>query len=141
MKYFTQPFRQLRGKLTLSYTLTTVVAFLLVEILIIGSGLTIFATHLQSFILADLTQKASQAAPYVANAARDPEPLATWLQITAGTEANQDPLHSHPIFLAITDTQGRGIPPACSHPPPPGAQIQTLPAPRNTGRPPPPRDT
>ena len=82
MKRLIQPFRGLRGKLTLSYMLTSVLAFLLVEILVIGGGLTFFVTHIQSILLDNLHTQALQASSYLTNAERDPEPLATWLHIT-----------------------------------------------------------
>lgn len=125
MKRFTKPFHQLRGKLTLSYTLTSVVAFLLVEMLVIGSALTILVTHLSAFVLNDLSQKASQAAPYLVNATSDPEPVAIWLQITSDAEAKQDPLHAHPILLAVTDTRGQVIASVGSHPAEPGTLLST----------------
>lgn len=123
MKRFINSLGQLRGKLTLSYTLTTAVAFLLVEVLIIGSALTILTTHIPAFILNDLNQKASQAAPYLVNAAHDPEAIAIWLQITSDAETKQEPLHNHPIFLMVTDLQGQIIASVGSHPVTPGTSL------------------
>ncbi len=117
MKRLIQPFRGLRGKLTLSYMLTSVLAFLLVEMLVLGGGLLFFTTHIQSILLNNLSTQASQAAPYLAKAARDPEPLATWLQITVGNPGNQNSFQPKTIFLAVTDTRGVIIASVGSRPP------------------------
>src|SRR5437868_9839644 len=64
MKRFTRPFRQLRGKLTLSYTLTSVVSFLLVELIFITVVLVVVSLNLPAIVLSGLKQEAPQAAPY-----------------------------------------------------------------------------
>jgi signal transduction histidine kinase len=109
IKRFTRPFRQLRWKLTLSYTVTSVVAFLLVEALIIGFVLTFLATNISTILLGNLSQQAPQAAPYLARAARDPEPLTTWLQIAASNVGGQQTAHMQVVFMAVTDKQGQVV--------------------------------
>ncbi len=135
MKRFIQRFRQLRWKLTLSYTLTSVVAFQLLVVLAFGGLLLWLGTNISTIVLNTLKQQAPQGAPYLARASTDPEPLITWLQITAVNDANQnpnqDPFHYHPIFLAMTDTQGHVIASAGSQPLEPGTQIQTELTPQN----------
>jgi NarL family two-component system sensor histidine kinase LiaS len=116
MQRFLRSFRQLRWKLTLSYALTSVAAFLLVAILIPGSFLFWLGTHTPDFILSNLQPQAAQGVPYLAKASTDPEPLATWLQITAATaNPGGDPYHLHPIFLTVTDTQGKILASTGSH--------------------------
>ena len=63
MKRFTRPFRQLRGKLTLSYTLTSVVTFLLVELTFIGIIFWFISLNSSGLILSSLKQEAPQASP------------------------------------------------------------------------------
>jgi hypothetical protein len=77
MKRFIKPFRQLRGKLTLSYTLTSVAAFLLVEMLFFSAVLIFLTTHIPDLILQNLGPQAAQATQYIGRASTDPEPLAT----------------------------------------------------------------
>ena len=64
LKRFTRPFHQLRGKLTLSYTLTSVVTFLLLELLFIGVILTIVGFNIPAIAPSSLKQEASQISPY-----------------------------------------------------------------------------
>lgn len=116
MRRLIQPFRGLRGKLTLSYMLTSVLAFVLVEVLVIGGIILFFVTHVQSILLNNLRAQASQVAPYLANAAHDPEPLATWLQIMVGNPGNQNSFQPKTIFLVVTDTRGVIVASAGSQP-------------------------
>src|SRR5438270_11428948 len=64
MKRFRRRFRQLRGKLTLSYTLTSVVTFLLIEVVAITVLVLIISWNISILVLSDLKQEALQAAPY-----------------------------------------------------------------------------
>src|SRR5690242_14265747 len=126
MKRFTRPFRQLRWKLTLSYTVTSVVGFALIAGLLLGGIFLWLGTHLSDFTLNNLSNQATEATPYLAKASTDPEPLATWLQITAAndTSSDQDPSHYSPIFLVATDLQGRVLASAGTQPLAPGTQLQ-----------------
>src|SRR5438876_6351577 len=107
MKRFTRPFHQLRGKLTLSYTLTSVVTFLVVELLIIGVILTFVSLNISAIAVGSLKQGASQFAPYFVHGSPDPEELASALNIIYPNVSNQGPFNGHPLFLAVVDTQGK----------------------------------
>ena len=107
MKRFTRPFHQLRGKLTLSYTLTSVVTFLVVELLIIGVILTFVSLNISAIAVGSLKQGASQFAPYFVHGSPDPEELASALNIIYPNLSNQGPFNGHPLFLAVVDTQGK----------------------------------
>lgn len=108
MQRFLQPFHQLRWKLTFSYALTNVAAFLLVVMLLVGGWLLWLGTHTSTFILNNLSQEAPQGIPYLQTAERDPEPLATWLQILTITNVpGGGPFRIHPIFLTAVNSQGK----------------------------------
>jgi len=138
MRRFFRSFRQLRWKLTFSYTLTSVVAFMLAVMLIFGGLLIFFGTHISTIILNTLDQQAVQAAPYFARASTNVDLLAAWLQVTSDNDAFQnadrDPFHYSPIFLAATDTQGRVLASAGSQPLPRGILIQTALTPQNAAQ-------
>src|SRR6266699_6804092 len=85
MKRFTRPFRQLRGKLTLSYTLTSVVSFLLVELIFIVVVFSFVSLNVPGIVLNSLKQEAPQAAPYFVHGSPDREELTAWLQIISPT--------------------------------------------------------
>jgi signal transduction histidine kinase len=106
MKRFARPFRQLQGKLTFSYTLTSVITFLFIEVLIIAGALGSVSLNVPAFVINDLQQKAPQAASYFNNTAPDTQALTTWLAIMSAQEARQDPFRYHPIYFAALDTQG-----------------------------------
>lgn len=109
IKRFARPFRQLRGKLTLSYMLTSVVTFLLIELTLI-TIIILFATlNISTIVLNNLKQAAPQAAPYFIHGAPDSEALTSWLQIISPTVSSQGPLGNHPFVLAAVDTQGQTI--------------------------------
>ena len=136
MKRFTRPFRQLRWKLTLSYTLTSVVGFALLVGLILGGVLLWLGTHVSDIILTQLNRQASQVTPYFANASSDPEPLKTWLQITEAGDISQDqdPFHYTPLFLAATDLQGQVLASAGTHPLARGTHLQAALTPQNAAQ-------
>lgn len=125
MKRFFRSFRQLRWKLTLSYTVTSVVGFFLVITVIIGGVFLLIGLHPSDAILGSLQAQASQATPYLATASTDPEPLAVWLHITAMNDATQQgPFDLQPIFLVATDSQGKILASAGSQPLTPGTSLQ-----------------
>ncbi|GAC1615172.1 MAG: hypothetical protein NVS4B11_01700 [Ktedonobacteraceae bacterium] len=132
-KRFTRPFRRLRGKLTLSYTLTTVVTFLLVEIAVVGAGLLISSLNVSYFVLNVVKQEAPQAPPYFIHGSPDREALTTWLRIVNDdTPSKQGPFYfSHPIFLTVLDTQGRAIASIGTHPVPSDMLLETQLSPQN----------
>jgi NarL family two-component system sensor histidine kinase LiaS len=123
MKRLLRSFRQLRWKLTLSYTLTSVATFLLIETLVIGAGLTFLVTHVPDVILHNMSEQAIQGAPYLAQATIDPAPLANWLQSIAEADLQQEPFHPVPTLLAVTDTQGRVVAALGPQAPPPGTLL------------------
>ncbi len=124
MKRFTRPFRQLRGKLTLSYTLTSVVAFLLVEMTFIAIVLGIVSVNVPNLVLNSLKQAAPQAAPYFVHGSPDREALTAWLRVTDANIFNQGVFDNHPIFLAVVDTQGQTIASTGTRPVPSDLPIQ-----------------
>jgi signal transduction histidine kinase len=123
MKRLLRSFRQLRWKLTLSYTLTSVATFLLIETLAIGAGLTFLVTHVPDVILNNMSQQATQGAPYLAQATIDPAPLANWLQSIADADRQQEPFRPVPTLLAVTDIQGRVVAALGSQAPPAGTPL------------------
>ncbi|HYL44960.1 MAG TPA: hypothetical protein VEU97_16375, partial [Ktedonobacteraceae bacterium] len=134
MKRFTRPFRQLRGKLTLSYTLTLVVTFLLVEVIGIGIALLISSLNASGFVMNSLKQEAPQVAPYFIHGSPDREALTAELQlINADLPSKQGPFnHSNPpIFLAVVDPQGQTIASIGSRPVPAASLIQAQLSPQN----------
>lgn len=134
IKRFTRPFRQLRGKLTLSYTLTLVVTFLLVEVIGIGIALLISSLNASGFVMNSLKQEAPQAAPYFIHGSPDREALTAELQlINADLPSKQGPFnHSNPpIFLAVVDPQGQTIASIGSRPVPAASLIQAQLSPQN----------
>lgn len=134
IKRFTRPFRQLRWKLTLSYTVTSVVAFLLVEALVVGAVLTFLATNTSTILLNNLSQQAPQAAPYFARAARDPEPLTTWLQIAVSSIGGQQTPPTQPVFLAAANKQGQVIASTGSQFLAAGTPLETVLMPQNSAK-------
>src|SRR5581483_5468526 len=101
MKRFTGRFRQLRGKLTLSYTLTSVVTFLLIEVTLITILLVVVSLNISIFVLNNLKQEALQAAPYYIHGSPDQEALMTWLHIIEPTVSNVGTGNKRPIFLSV----------------------------------------
>ena len=129
MKHISRPFRQLRGKLTLTYTLTSVVAFLLVELLLIGGAILIAFINIQGIVLYSIRQEAPQALRYFPGGRPDRVSLSVWLQVAETSIAGQEPFHFHPVFLTVVDTQGRVIASIGTQPFSPDSQLQTqLPA-------------
>src|SRR5437660_6436041 len=123
MKRFTRPFRQLRGKLTLSYTLTSVVTFLLIELIFIVVVFSFVSLNVPGIVLNSLKQEAPQAAPYFVYGSPDREELTAWLQIISPTVSNQGPFKNPPIILAVVDTRGQTVASIGSHPVPANTPI------------------
>ena len=126
IKRFTRPFRQLQGKLTLSYTLTSVVTFLLIEVTAIAIVLLFVSLNVSNIVLNNLKQEAPQAAPYFVHGSPDSEALASWLHIINPSVANQGPFNNHPtVFLTAVDPHGQVIASIGTHAVLPGILIQT----------------
>jgi len=125
MKRFTRPFRQLRGKLTLSYTLTSVVTFLVVELIVLGAAFSFISFINSSIVLNSLKQDSPLAAHYFVQGVPDREALTNWLYVMNAAVPNQGPLsENHPTFLAVVDTQGQTIASVGTHPVPSDTPIQ-----------------
>ncbi len=124
MKRFTRPFHRLRGKLTLSYTFTSVVTFLLVELLLIGVILTVVSLNISAIAVGSLKQEASQIAPYFVHGSPDPEELTSALHIVYPSVSNQGPFNGYPLFLAVVDTQGKTLASIGTHPVPSNTLLQ-----------------
>ncbi|HEV2583408.1 MAG TPA: histidine kinase, partial [Ktedonobacteraceae bacterium] len=119
---FTQPFRQLRGKLTFSYTLTSVVTFLLVEIIGILVAFSVASADLNTIVANNLEQEAPLAASYYTNGVPNEVALTTWLHIINVSLSNDWLLSNNlPIYLTVVDPQGQTI-----------ASIGTQPVPLHT---------
>src|SRR5258706_8359123 len=123
LKRFTRPFRQLRGKLTLSYMLTSVVTFLLIELIFIAVVLWFVSFNISSIILDDLKKEAPQAATYFVHGSPDRQELTSGLNVIGAALPNLGPPgQSHSLtFLTVVDVQGQTI-----------ASIGTHPVPSNT---------
>src|SRR6266852_5684996 len=124
MKRFTRPFHRLRGKLTLSYTFTSVVTFLLVELLLIAVLLTVVSLNISAIAAGSLKQEASQIAPYFVHGSPDPEELTSALHIIYPNVSNQGPFNGYPLFLAVVDTQGKTLASIGTHPVPSNTLLQ-----------------
>ena len=125
LKRFTRPFHQLRGKLTLSYTLTSVVTFLLLELLFVGVILTVVSLNISAIVASSLKQEASQIAPYFVHGLPDREELTAALHVIDVNNSNQGPFGGHPISLSVVDTQGQTLASIGTHPVPANTQIET----------------
>jgi NarL family two-component system sensor histidine kinase LiaS len=123
MKRLLRSFRQLRWKLTLSYTLTSLATFLLIEMLVIGGGLALLVTRVPDIVLNNLSQQATQGAPYLAQAASKRRPLLNWLQSIADADLQQEPFRLAPTMLAVIDMRGQVVAALGSQAPPPGALL------------------
>src|SRR5579863_5051552 len=126
IKRFKRSIRQLQGKLTVSYTMTSVLAFLLVEVIFIGGALIFSSLNIPFFIANGLKQEAPQAAPYFVNGSPNREELTAWLQLVSDSIPKQGPFFfTHPLFLTVIDTQGQTLASVGTHPVTPGTSILT----------------
>lgn len=110
MNRFTTSFRQLRWKLTFSYTLVTVAALLVVEALAVGGALVFllngqFMPRLASQVM---VASASDAAPFLTGGAPDLEGLNEWLLNAAinGLRTSDDGSRSQSFTLGSLAGQG-----------------------------------
>jgi signal transduction histidine kinase len=126
MKRFPRPFRGLRGKLTLSYTLTSVVTFLTLELLVLGVAFAFVSLNIQTFVVSALKQEAPLAAPYFVHGSPDREALASWVRLVDSDVFSQGPLnHFNPIFVMVVNTQGQAIAAVSTPPIPVDNLVQT----------------
>src|SRR5579863_6355396 len=111
IKRFKIPFRQLRGKLTLSYTLTSVVTFLCIELIFIAIVLWYVSFNIPGIILNDLQTEAPQTAPYFVHGTPDPQELTDGLVVITTALPNLGPpVQSSTLkFLVIVNVQGQVI--------------------------------
>ncbi len=121
---FTRPFRQLRGKLTVSYTVTSAVTFLLIEVTLITTIFLFISFDVPFFLLNALKQQTPQVVPYFVHETPDREAVATWLRVTSSSSTNQGPLNGRPILLAVVDAQGKTIASVGSRPVPADVPMQ-----------------
>ena len=131
MKRFTRRFRRLHWKLTLSYTLTSVVAILLIEVTLLGILTWYISTNSPSLIANNLKQQAPQVSSYIASNIPDRSALTTQLRIINVSITSQGTFHYNSIFLTAVDMQGLTIASAGTHPFSPGASIQAALSPQN----------
>ena len=125
MKRFTRPSRQLQGKLTLSYTLTSVVTFLLVEVIAIAVVFWFVNLNASNFVVNNLKQDAPQATPYFIQGVPNREALTSWLSGISANVSNQWLLRDNqPIFLSVVDTQGQTIASVGTHAVPADTPLQ-----------------
>jgi len=107
---FPKKIRRLRGKLTLSYTLTSVVTFLLLEVIVLSAVFVALTLNTTAILETDMKQQAALASPYFIHGEPDEETLTAWLQIVNGNIINQWPLSgSSPLFFTVADTQGQSL--------------------------------
>src|SRR5437764_540358 len=110
IKRFIPSFRQLQGKLTLSYTLTAVVTFLVIEMTGIAILILIIGGMVSSFPETYLKQQVDQAAPFFDNGLPSSDVLKRWLS-GVNTNLSQQRILSPDgaLFLAVVDTRGKTI--------------------------------
>jgi two-component system, NarL family, sensor histidine kinase LiaS len=108
-------FRRLGGKLTLSYTLTSVASFLLAEIVVIIIVFRLIDVEAANLVLNNLEQEAPQAAPYVIAGTSDQKVL-TSLLYTIDEKVSREPIINQPISLSVLNRQGVTLASIGTHP-------------------------
>jgi signal transduction histidine kinase len=105
--------------------LTSVVTFLLIELIAITALFLYVSLNISNFVLSDLKQEAPQAAPYFVHGSPDREALTNWLQVVNSTVLNQGLFNfSRPVFFTVVDPQGQTIASIGTHPVPTDSPIQ-----------------
>ncbi|HEX4208005.1 MAG TPA: hypothetical protein VHZ51_28150 [Ktedonobacteraceae bacterium] len=119
--------------MTVSYMLTAVITFLLIEILVVGGALLISSMDASYFVLNMLKQEVPQAVPYFVHGSPDRQALAVWLSIMNSDAPNkQGPfVFSHPLSLSVLDTQGYTLASVGTHPVSPDTPFQNQLSPPN----------
>ncbi len=125
-KRLTRPFRQLRGKLTLSYTLTSVVTFLCIELIFIAIVLWFVSFNIAGILLSDLQKETPQAATYFVHGTPDPQELTNGLSVinTALPSLGPPGQSNTLIFLTVVNPQGQVLASVGSHAVPVNTSIQ-----------------
>ncbi|WP_052569208.1 sensor histidine kinase [Ktedonobacter racemifer] len=108
MPKLVSPFKRLQGKMTIFYMINAVLAFLVVEIILVGGALLISVPNLPLFASGVLTQEVPQATTYFVHGSPDGEALARWLTILDKEfPSKQGPFSfARPLLLAVVDIQG-----------------------------------
>ncbi|HLJ34431.1 MAG TPA: hypothetical protein VKU38_12290, partial [Ktedonobacteraceae bacterium] len=116
-KRFKKPFSRLRGKLTLSYTLTSVVTFLFIELIFIAIVLWFVSFNLPGILLGDLQKETPQVATYFVHGTPDPQELTDGLSVINTALPSQGPpgQSNTLIFLTVVNTQGQVLASVGSH--------------------------
>jgi Signal transduction histidine kinase len=128
-KYPMRFFRQLSGKLMLSYTLTSVVAFLFIEVIAIAIVFWFISQNIPDIALKNLTQDAPETAPYLINGSPDSKALTDWLHTVNTTVVG--PFDNYPDFISVVDAQGGTIASSGKYPIPVHTAIQAQLSPQN----------
>lgn len=124
-KRFIPSFRQLQGKLTLSYMLTAVVTFLVLEMAVITAIFSFIGGNAPAVAERYLSQQAEQATPFFVDGSPGRSVLTSWLSTVNTNLDGQWALSANgTIFLAVVDTRGQTIASVGTHPVSPGASIQ-----------------
>jgi signal transduction histidine kinase len=126
-KRFPRPIRRLRGKLTLSYMLTSVVTFLFIELIFIAVVLWYVKFNIQPIILNDLKQEAPQVAPYFLHGTPDSQELTAGLRVIDTNLPSLGPPGQSNAFyyLSVVNPQGQVLASIGSQPQAVNAPIQS----------------
>lgn len=107
MKRFWRPFQRLQWKLTLSYTLITIVTVLLIELLTFIVLLAYILFNQVALLVNSVQAQATQAVPYFVHGTPDRDALAKWLQVSNGGIAPTVVDARKSGFLAVVDGRGQ----------------------------------
>lgn len=126
MKRFWRPPQRMQWKLTLSYTLVTVVTTLLIELLTFLVLLVYILLNQVAFLENSLQLQAAQTVPYFVHGAPDRVALAKWLQVADGSKPSVAQDAQAPGFFAIVDNQGVVLASRGRAAPPVNTSLQTV---------------
>ncbi len=133
MRRFWDPSRRLQWKLTLSYTLITIAAILLIEMLTFTAVLAYILFNQVALLENSVQAQATQAVPYFVHGTPDREALAKWLQIVNGGIPTQLLDARKQSFSAVVNSQGIVLASRGAAAPSMNTQIQNaLPTPTRT---------
>jgi two-component system, NarL family, sensor histidine kinase LiaS len=104
--------------------LTSVVTFLLVEVIALTVLFWLVSLNASAIVAGNLKQQASQTAPYFVHGSPDREELTSWLHVINPHVSNQGPFNDNPIFLTVVDTRGQALASIGIHPVPSNTLIQ-----------------
>ncbi len=106
MKRFWRPPQRMQWRLTLSYTLVTVVTTLLIELLTFLVLLVYILLNQVALLEHSVQLQATQTVPYFVHGAPDRVALAKWLQVSDSSLPAVAQDAQKPGFLAVVDNQG-----------------------------------